>query len=86
MKSILLLISFIFCFSLSFCQPSSTINCKHQIGLSFGFTNGVGISYRYWPGILGIQATILPVKTDKDWTDIMGVKDFFTNNNEIVDI
>jgi hypothetical protein len=39
---------------------------KHhqQIGAHAGFTTGVGISYRYWPGRLGIQTTFIPVKTD----------------------
>lgn len=35
-----------------------------QIGAHAGFTTGMGISYRYWPSRLGIQATFIPVKTD----------------------
>jgi hypothetical protein len=35
-----------------------------QIGAHAGFTTGMGISYRYWPGKLGIQTTFIPIKTD----------------------
>jgi hypothetical protein len=37
---------------------------NNQIGGHAGFTTGLGISYRYWPSKLGVQATFIPVKTD----------------------
>lgn len=33
----------------------------HHVGLTAGWTTGVGLSYRYWPGKLGVQAAILPI-------------------------
>ena len=32
----------------------------HQIGANAGLTTGVGLSYRYWPGRLGVQVSALP--------------------------
>ena len=32
---------------------------KHSVGLAAGFTTGFGLSYRYLPKKLGIQATVL---------------------------
>ena len=37
---------------------------SQQIGAHIGLTTGMGISYRFWPAKLGIQATFIPVKTD----------------------
>ncbi len=33
---------------------------KHQVGLSAGNTSGIGFSYRYWPGKIGLQLTATP--------------------------
>ncbi len=33
---------------------------RHALGLAAGLTTGSGLSYRYWPGDFGFQATFLP--------------------------
>ncbi|MBN1132597.1 MAG: hypothetical protein JXA39_05960 [Bacteroidales bacterium] len=33
---------------------------KHEIGMAAGWSTGYGISYRYWPGRIGIQMTTTP--------------------------
>jgi len=33
----------------------------HEIGVHAGFTSGIGLSYRYWPGTFGLQTTFLPI-------------------------
>jgi hypothetical protein len=38
----------------------------HHVGLTAGWTTGVGLSYRYWPGKLGVQAALLPVYNSND--------------------
>jgi len=80
MKSFLILISFIIFTSNIFAQIETNPNNCHQLGIHAGFTTGFGISYRYWPGILGLQLTITPIKIDESWTDIMDVKNFFFFN------
>lgn len=34
---------------------------KHHIGLHQSSLGGLGLSYRYWPKKLGVQATVLPI-------------------------
>jgi hypothetical protein len=34
---------------------------KNYIGISAGFTTGLGVSYRYWPKKSGFQITLLPL-------------------------
>lgn len=77
MKSIFTLISLFLLSQSIFTQSLTPIKFKHQLGVHAGFSTGLGISYRYWPGIIGVQATILPIKTDDNWTDILGAKDQF---------
>lgn len=59
----LLLILFIFSMALTNAQEKEKTQ-NQQIGGHIGFTTGMGISYRYWPSKLGIQATFIPIKTD----------------------
>jgi len=57
----------ILCFgaSMSFAQSLNDISApkkkrNHYIGMHAGTTTGYGISYRYWPGIYGVQLTLFP--------------------------
>lgn len=34
---------------------------KHHVGIHASSLGGVGFSYRYWPGKLGVQITTLPI-------------------------
>jgi len=65
---ILLVLAFPLCTTLT-AQSGVAVQHKHQLGLHAGTTTGVGLSYRYWPGKLGIQVTLLPYKNDGDWND-----------------
>ena len=58
-------------------QNSSTDYYKHRVGLNFGGVTGLGPSYRYWPGKLGVQLSFLPIKISDDWQDPLHVVDFF---------
>ena len=51
------------------------------MGLHAGSSTGIGLSYRYWPGKLGIQATFIPYKTDSSWKDLMDVRQFYKSYN-----
>jgi hypothetical protein len=62
-------------------QPELKYISKHEFGLNAGFTTGLGFSYRYWPGKLGIQATVLPIKTESSWTDILDVQSLYQSYN-----
>lgn len=44
-------------------QDKPIENKAHEFGFQAGFTTGVGLSYRYWPGKFGVQITALPVKS-----------------------
>jgi hypothetical protein len=77
---ILILSTFILITNLN-AQSEYTSDSKHEFGINAGYTTGIGFSYRYWPGLFGIQATILPVKTDSSWVDILNVKDFYGNDD-----
>lgn len=44
-------------------QDKPIDNKVHEFGFHAGFTTGVGLSYRYWPGNLGVQFTALPIKS-----------------------
>jgi hypothetical protein len=46
---------------------------KHSLGVAGGFTTGYGLSYRYVPQKLGIQATTLLVKDDYQTNFNLGV-------------
>jgi hypothetical protein len=63
-----------------FAQNNPQYYCKHQFGINAGFTTGVGFSYRFWPGKLGIQATIMPIKISSEWTDIMNVQGLYPSD------
>ena len=60
-------------------QESENVVYPHQLGLHAGSSTGIGLSYRYWPGKLGIQATFIPLKTDDSWKDLMGIQQFYRN-------
>jgi hypothetical protein len=42
---------------------------NHQLGMHAGTTTGVGLSYRYWPGRIGFQVTLLPYKNNAERKD-----------------
>jgi hypothetical protein len=48
-----------------YAQNGDTVVVKriHEFGIHAGTTTAVGLSYRYWPNKLGLQLTLLPVKT-----------------------
>jgi hypothetical protein len=65
-------ISFIFCFSFivinGFTQSDSIKmssrkfeKSPHYVGFCAGFTNGLGLSYAWWPQKTGIQITAMPL-------------------------
>jgi hypothetical protein len=58
-------------------QTENKFDSKHELGIHAGFTTGLGFSYRFWPGKIGFQATLLPIKTESDWTDIMNVQSLY---------
>lgn len=64
MKKIILII----CCSLFliglFAQEQDNLIRKNEFGINAGFCTGTGLSYRYWPGKLGVQLTLLPIKTN----------------------
>jgi len=42
-------------------QDSTKTKLKHHAGFHASSLGGVGFSYRYWPGKLGVQITTLPI-------------------------
>lgn len=42
-------------------QDSTKMNQTHHVGIHASSLGGVGFSYRYWPGKLGVQVTALPI-------------------------
>ena len=44
-------------------NDSTAGKLTHEFGFHAGTTTAVGLSYRYWPGKLGVQLTALPIKT-----------------------
>jgi hypothetical protein len=77
MKNNLLIISLLLLYANINAQPENRYDSKHEFGLNAGFTTGVGFSYRYWPGKFGIQATVLPIKTESSWTDILDIQNLY---------
>ena len=72
-------IAFILLFLFTIQAKSQDIAARkyiHQIGLHAGFSTGTGLSYRYWPKKIGVQATILPIKFSKDKSDLTGANEF----------
>ena len=68
--------SFLFCLP-SMAQTTIPVQYRHQLGLHAGSTTGIGLSYRYWPGKLGIQATLLPYKNNSDRNENTERQDFY---------
>ena len=63
MKKLLIVSFYIFALNFSFSQnveQAITAKPKHNFGLHAGASTGLGLSYRYWPKRLGVQATITP--------------------------
>lgn len=58
-----------------FSQEHATVYSPHQLGLHAGLCTGAGLSYRYWPGKLGVQFTCTPVKTEEGWSDLLDIKE-----------
>lgn len=48
-------------------QSDKPAESGHQLGLHAGTTTGIGVSYRYWPRMLGLQVTLLPYKYERGW-------------------
>lgn len=44
-------------------RDSTRNKWTNEFGFHAGSTTGIGLSYRYWPKKLGVQFTILPVKS-----------------------
>ncbi|MFZ6052476.1 hypothetical protein [Halocola ammonii] len=44
--------------------PNSNSLMKHSLGATAARANGVGLTYRYWPGNFGVQATFGPYLED----------------------
>lgn len=51
---------------------------KHQIGVHTGYTTGIGLSYRYWPKKIGVQATLLPAKRNDQYFYSMALTGYYT--------
>jgi hypothetical protein len=61
-----LLVSILCIITVSFNVNSQTTDStkiirKHQVGMHQSSLGGIGLSYRYWPKKLGVQATVLPI-------------------------
>ena len=48
----------------SFAQDQDILVKKNEFGIHVGATTGIGLSYRYWPAKIGLQLTLVPIKTD----------------------
>jgi hypothetical protein len=77
MKKYIFLFSLCICTILSTAQETSRNKYTHQLGLNFGGVTGLGPSYRYWPGKLGLQVTFLPIKVEENWQDPLHIKEFY---------
>lgn len=77
MKKFILLLSFGIFSLISLAQEPADGKFTHRLGLNFGGVTGLGPSYRYWPGKLGVQITFLPVKVEEEWQDPLHIKDFY---------
>jgi hypothetical protein len=42
-------------------EDNNTSFDAHFLGVNAGFTTGVGLSYRYWPGKSGFQISAIPI-------------------------
>jgi hypothetical protein len=67
----------------AFAQNSDTPNPKriHEIGAHIGATTGIGLSYRYWPTKVGVQVTMLPIKTSDETMFNLGVTGLYSIYN-----
>jgi hypothetical protein len=67
----------------AFAQNSDTPNPKriHEIGVHLGATTGMGLSYRYWPTKVGVQVTMLPIKTSDETMFNLGVTGLYSFYN-----
>lgn len=48
---------------------NSNAEMKHSLGATGGKANGIGLTYRYWPGKFGVQATLGPY-IEEDYAEI----------------
>ncbi len=78
MRRILLLFSLSLYITAS-AQKAAPDNFRHQFGLNMGSATGIGLSYKYWPGKLGIQMTFLPIHVNSEWNDLLDVQGFAEN-------
>jgi hypothetical protein len=67
----------------AFAQNSDMPNPKriHEIGAHLGATTGMGLSYRYWPTKVGVQVTMLPIKTSNETMLNLGVTGLYSIYN-----
>lgn len=79
MKYLVLTISLLVCSIYVYSQNTTENKHSHQLGLSAGFTTGVGFSYRHWNNNLGFQITTIPIKIEEEWTDLSGIRNFYSN-------
>ena len=80
MKNFVFTISLILCTSFLFSQTMKEDKPTHYAGLNAGITTGVGLTYRYWKSDIGFQVTATPIKTSKNWSDLTGIKSFYSSN------
>ncbi len=81
MKKLLLLLTFTFIFTAYLFSETPKVedeNLPHYIGAAAGFSTGYGLSYRYWPGDLGLQVVFTPIATSEDLMFNLGTAGFKT--------
>jgi len=77
-KIVAFLIILYFTVSMNFAQSLNDISApkkkrNHYIGMHAGSTTGYGVSYRYWPGIYGVQLTLFPYISSENSRLSLGV-------------
>jgi hypothetical protein len=74
---------FLILIMLCLCYPSNAKeteakNYKNYYGVNAGYTSGLGFSYAYWPGKLGVQVSVLPISTDDIYLFSIALTPFYT--------
>lgn len=58
-------------------KGSAKVSTPHEIGFAAGFSTGYGLSYRYWPKVVGVQFTAFPFVSDDESYISLGLTSLF---------
>jgi hypothetical protein len=58
-------------------KSSRRVSTPHEIGFAAGFATGYGLSYRYWPKLVGVQFTAFPFVSDDESYISLGLTGLF---------